>query len=418
MLLIFVLPLHTFITIRIGTHIKQVLLLSSWKEVFILSLSLIVGFLVFRDEKTRAAIYRPLYNKLAALYLLLSAIYVIFQRFDFSAIAGAAVNTRFILVFFCAQIIALYVKGIDIKLKNIVILIAFIVSIFGILQALFLDSTFLVNFGYDGPGINTPGVPPAVHYVAPDSDLIRAQATLRGPNIFGAFLLLPIVLQSLDLRKGRNWLSITRLLTMLMAFVLTYSRSAWIGLLLAGGVWITSSRYARIMIRKSIVPLSFSVLLFVGLTVMFVSPVRLSEVILHSNESVEGVQSNEGHIELSKKAAKEVIKDPLGDGLGSAGPVSAIEEQQQARIAENYYLQIGQEIGWTGMILFVVLQTTIMIALWKGRANDLHLALFLTAIAITVTNLFLHTWADEVVAITFWLFAGAALAPIKKVAKS
>jgi O-antigen ligase len=131
----------------------------------------------------------------------------------------------------------------------------------------------------------------------------------------------------------------------------------------------------------------------------------------HTDEtSVASSSSNSDHWSACYGALKQVVREPLGRGPGSAGPASFHNGDQPPRIAENYYLQIGQEYGWLGLGLFVALSILVARELYARRREPLALALFAAFIGLTIANLLLHAWADDTLAYMFWGFTGLALA--------
>ena len=113
-----------------------------------------------------------------------------------------------------------------------------------------------------------------------------------------------------------------------------------------------------------------------------------------------------------ERGAKEIIKKPLGTGVGSAGPASARNELGEVRIAENYYIQIGQEIGIVGMLLFIAFNIMVAIELWRRRSHQVAKVLLASLIGITFVNMLSHAWTDDTLAYIWWTLAGFALAPL------
>jgi O-antigen ligase len=126
--------------------------------------------------------------------------------------------------------------------------------------------------------------------------------------------------------------------------------------------------------------------------------------------SKAATSSNQGHTTAFKQASKDITHQPLGRGVGTAGPQS-VYNNQPARIAENYYLQIGQEAGLLGIILFVLICGFLGKMLYEKRADPLALTLFASLIGLSVVNLLSHAWQDDTIAYIFWGLAGIALAP-------
>jgi chromate transport protein ChrA len=87
-----------------------------------------------------------------------------------------------------------------------------------------------------------------------------------------------------------------------------------------------------------------------------------------------------------------------------------VHNLRPGRISENYYLQIGQEVGWLGLGLFVAIVIMVGHSLWRLRHELLARTLFVSLIGISVVALVQHVWVDDTLALLWWGFAGTALA--------
>jgi hypothetical protein len=75
-------------------------------------------------------------------------------------------------------------------------------------------------------------------------------------------------------------------------------------------------------------------------------------------------------------------------------------------IAENYYLQVGQEVGWLGLGLFVVILGTIAWRLWYQKTELLAVLLLASLAGISLVNFLNHAWTDDTLSLLWW---GAAV---------
>ncbi|MBU2213476.1 hypothetical protein KJ996_02460, partial [Patescibacteria group bacterium] len=75
-------------------------------------------------------------------------------------------------------------------------------------------------------------------------------------------------------------------------------------------------------------------------------------------------------------------------------------------LPENWYLQIGVELGLIGFAMFV---TVIMFVLRALRIRDDNKEIFLIFLGISIAALFLHAWEDSAVAYTVWVMIAAAV---------
>jgi hypothetical protein len=152
--------------------------------------------------------------------------------------------------------------------------------------------------------------------------------------------------------------------------------------------------------------------LAVGLGLLLRNNLGFENAILHTdNSSTAKVSSNQGHVTAFKAASKDIIHHPLGSGVGSAGPQS-VYNNHPGRIAENYFLQIGQEAGILGMALFITIGAALAWVLYARHGEPLALALLASLIGLSFVNLLSHAWSDDTLAYIFWGLAAIALAPI------
>ena len=198
---------------------------------------------------------------------------------------------------------------------------------------------------------------------------------------------------------------------LLLALAFSFSRSAWIGATasLLVVVWL-SFRSERI--RKNIGWGIAGVLLAAAIfTYAFRNNLGFENAVFHTDRNSKiATSSNEGHSAAFKSAAKDIIHQPQGGGVGSAGPQS-VYNKRTARIAENYYLQIGQEAGVIGMALFIAICAVVGRQLYLRRQDPFALALFASLVGISIINLLSHAWGDDTLAYVWWGLAGIYLGP-------
>ena len=137
---------------------------------------------------------------------------------------------------------------------------------------------------------------------------------------------------------------------------------------------------------------------------LFRSNSRLENVILHGRffeNRIEG--SDQQRLVALEKSTELISQEPFGHGLGSAGPASF--QSDSPVISENWYLQIGYELGVIGLILYIAAFVSLLGEFFRNLENSLAAALFAATIGLLATNIFLHAWADStLVLITFSLY--------------
>ena len=252
---------------------------------------------------------------------------------------------------------------------------------------------------------------------------VRIQSTLRGADPLGAYLVVIVAAvvalgarllakgRGMDKREKRQLMLLVILgVASLAVLYFTYSRSAYIGAAIAmfGAAWlsITNSQFKRRLLLAAAV----LCVLFGGAVLVLRHDPAFENTVFHTSQlSKSPKSSNAAHVIALKKGLHDVIHEPFGRGPGTAGPAST-HNNHPARIAENYFLQIGQEVGWLGLALFLAINVLIGKQLWDRRAEDdrLPMVLFVSLLGLSVVNMLLHAWADDTLAYIWWGMAGMA----------
>jgi len=220
------------------------------------------------------------------------------------------------------------------------------------------------------------------------------------------------------------------------ALFLTFSRSAWVAAVAI--VLVAAASLRRDLLLRSVPILSACFAAFLLLSVVAPS------VVLRTTSA--------DHLRRPLEAMKILLAEPYGRGLGAAGPAQhrvsdvclhyplgsdtswakarpdlcvyrgGIQVQPQDRdcrcpvIPENWYLQIGMELGVLGLVLYLILMYALLRNLLKLSTDHLSLTTSVTALfllGVSVAGLFLHSFEDSAVAYTVWVLAAVAL-PRKK----
>jgi len=406
-------PFHAFLTVWASSFAGHYTLIRLWKEFLLAILVLGAVYLLVEDKNLFRRIWR---TGLFRLILIYSAVIIIWGLLALAThnVTGKAmwygilIDLRF-LIFFCALMIISAKSGwLAANWQNILLVPAMIVAAFAVLQYLILPYDFLKHFGY-GDSTITP-----YETINHNLNHIRAASTLRGANPLGAYLLLPIsalaVLILREKRERRDKLMIS--FGMWLALAFSFSRSAWLGALasIIAIAWL-SIRNGR---AKKLVLLAVAgLLVLAGISLLALrNNTTFENYVYHTDHTSKIAESsNEGHSAAFKAAWHDISHQPLGRGTGTAGPASTYNYGHYGRISENYFMQIGQETGWIGMLLFIGICVTIARELWLRRADNLALILLASFIGITFINLLSHAWTDDTLAYLWWGLAAVALAP-------
>lgn len=408
--ILLLMPFHAFLTVWGSTIFGHYTALRLWKEVLLAICLVGVGYLALSDKKIRGQL---LSHRLVWLILSYTAITIIwgvvaYTRHDVSAKAlgyALLINIRFLAFFLVTWVIALHSNRLRANWQRIVFWPASIVIIFGLLQAFVLPHDFLKHFGYNLAMTIAP-----FETINNNTHYVRIISTLRGANPLGAYLIIPIsFLTVLIVRGKRNWQQAMLLLGALITLYFSFSRSAWLGTAISVSLILALSLRSALTKKRVLVVAAVGVVLLGGLMFSFQHNTRVENILFHTqtNSAVKNT-SDQGHATALKNGISDLLHQPLGQGPGSAGPAS-VYNNHPARIAENYYIQIGQELGWIGLIIFVLINLETGYMLWLRRADSLALILFASLIGISLINLLSHAWTDDTLAYIWWGLAGIAM---------
>jgi hypothetical protein len=410
------LPFHATLTVWVSSFASHYTLLRLWKEILLLLLVPLAVVVLWRVPKLRhqleigwlfwAIVFYAL------LHILLGGLALMKHQVTLTAFADAVIlNLRFLLIFLLALVFATQSEWLKIHWRQLLLWPAAAVVTFGLLQIFVLPVDFLRHFGY--------GVSTIMPFETVDQKLsyVRIQSTLRGANPLGAYLVLIVGALVVALLRKRLVLSkrvsgLLFLLGSLLVLGATYSRSAYLGLFVTvlALLWVVAHQAQK---RRWVVGgLTIVCVLLAGVFVGFRDNDRFQNTFFHSDEhSASLASSNASRGSAMLDGLHDVVTEPFGKGPGTAGPASAHNTQDAPRIAENYYLQIGQEVGWLGIALFVAISYMVVKRLWRRRADPLARTLLVSFFGISLINLMSHAWTDDTLSLIWWGFAGVALAP-------
>jgi O-Antigen ligase len=283
---------------------------------------------------------------------------------------------------------------------------ALVVVVFALLQITVLPHDALKYIGYSTDTI--------VPYLTVDqnTDFIRINSTMRGPNPLGAYAVIVLAgvvawllgKQTKPSGQKTTLVVATLLLGSIAALWASYSRSALIAAIGALLIVVVVMIGRRIGKRTWIITAAVSV---VGILAIIMSSGSnfVSNVILHENPT-EGnnVNSNQGHVTSLQDGIARLWQQPYGAGVGSSGSASLYTDAPL--IIENQYLFIAHEVGWAGLIVFMLIFVGILRRLWRRRHDWLGLTVFASGIGLAIIGVLLPVWTDDAVSIVWWGLAG------------
>ncbi|MBI1812683.1 hypothetical protein HY285_05000 [Candidatus Peregrinibacteria bacterium] len=342
-----------------------------------------------------------------------------------------------------------------------------VLALYGI-DSFFLPQNFFSALGYsDYHSLYMPSGPIAAFQQIVGTGIRRIQSVMSGPNQYGLWILIPWCfalqtwLQQPSLRRSICSIDAVKalvrrarpaeipafpwyLLLLAIALFLTFSRTAWIAValvtiiaLLHRNKELLRSWFNR---RVGFAVAAVAIILFVAFPAVFF---RLSSTRGHVDRPIDGIVT--------------ILAHPFGLGLGSAGPASnrgsdacvflepnddpswaksipnlcvyvgsvKVQPARDCRcplLPENWYLQMGIEMGVAGFGLYVALVILVLKKLRRAKGEGqltkgsqfairnsqfATQAVFLIFLGLSIAGLFLHSWEDSAAAYTVWMLVAA-----------
>lgn len=408
-------PLHIFLAQSLSLVTGGLEVWKIAKDVVLLLLVLFTVCLVFWQGRA-TKVFKLLIGfsvVYGGLHLLLWALHP--ELHDRSAALGTLYNVRLpLFVVLGYGSVRLLPKFVFSSIFRLVLVISTVVAGLGVLQY-FLPHDILTHVGYSLERGARP-----FFLIDTNADLIRIMATLREPNAFGAYLILPataLLAFWFKAKNGNKRMVLGGALGLhLLALFLTFSRSAWLGAAVALGlvIWWQLSQRKPQLARRFLLISGIVAVGFIATGWSLRNTAFFQQYIIHSNptEQVADLDSNDYHDLLLRQGLEGVRAEPLGHGPGTAGLVS-IQNPGGGQLTENYYVQIAYEVGVIGALLFVSFNVWLYVLIRRlGQSDAPAVVLCASFWGYAVTNMLLHTWSNEAVAAQWWLLGGMALATI------
>ncbi len=408
-------PFHAFLTVWLSSGIGHYTALRLWKECLLLLAGVGALYLLFTSMARRRQLRQDWLWRLIGLYGLVTVItglvsYLAGSVTPKAVLYGELINLRPFVFLFVAWIAAYSAPWLYKQWHKLVLGPALVVVVIGLLQRFVLPYDVMKHFGY---GPNTIGPYETIDH---KTSYIRIRSTLRGANLLGAYSILVLgVVGSIKLAKKHAGAVVLMMIATLIVLYASGSRGAWLGAIAALAVlaWL---RISNVRLRKLALFGVAGLVIVGGLTVFALrNNDFVQNTVFHTDEhSSSSVSSNSAHIAYSVTALKQIAHEPLGRGPGTAGQAGVYNTGHPARIAENNFLQIGQETGWLGLGLYVAILVLLAKRLWTRRQLPLAQLLLASLAGLSVMAMLMHVWADDTVAYLFFGLVGIALAQPSK----
>lgn len=409
---ILVVPFHAFLTVWASSLVGHFTLLRLWNEILLSALLVAILSILLNDTNLRNQVFS---NKLIRLVAVYGALTIVFglialahHQVGLKALGyGLIIDLRYLVWFVCVWIVSQRTTWLRNNWQKLVLLPLVFVIIFGLLQFFILPNNFLSHFGY---GKNT-----FVPYITinQDTNTIRIQSFLRGANPLGAYLaaMTAVIFGLVDFIRSKKsaYLWIVFLGTLATLF-LSFSRSGIIGAFVAVvvgvGIKLRTKKQKKVGIVCILLALAA---MSVGYISLQHNPSVQNAVLHVSSYSTAKQTSNEGHLASLLQSLRAISRQPLGQGVGTAGQASWYNTGHPVRNTESYFLQIGEETGWLGLTVFLAILAVTGRELWIRRDNPLALGLLAGLVGLIFVAQFSYAWSDDTLAFVWWGLVGIAL---------
>lgn len=404
-----VMPFYAFFSTWLGTALGPLVLWKSLSDIVVGLLGVMMTLWLALHRATAIRLWRQWSIRLAVLYVIVALGITLAQSSLASpqTQAGVIFGLRYITLFGVMLAASMSLPaGFDWKraAQQYVTGLTIVLAVLTILQVFVLPINFLQQFGYDRSTTIAPSM-----VIDDNPDARRAFVTMRGPNDFAAYVL--IILGMLVMRLVKKPVRVPLMILVVMMLFLSASRSAWLGAAALVASYVVMQYGRRIFRSKKM--LAGVVATVVVAALLFAASLTLPAVrlaLFHSSPQdshlTEG--STDAHWKATSLGVKRVMQRPLGCGLGCAGPASFYGDT--VRISENYYVQIAEETGVVGLLVWLGLFASVVAGLWRYLTHDRWAAaLLLSAVGLSVVGFWLHVWADGAVSLTWWGLAGLVL---------
>jgi hypothetical protein len=403
-------PFHAFLTVWLSSGLGHYTALRLWKECLLLLAGVAAIYVIWKTPRLKSALASGWLWRLIGAYTVVVLVWgaVAYRQGGVAAKAdlyGILLDLRPFAMVLIAWVAASTVPWLYHQWQRLVLWPAAGVVAIGLLQYFVLPYDVMKHFGYNGSTIWP------YETIDHKTSYIRIRSTLRGANLLGAYMIIVLSSSAGWLTRRRRLLAIIAIIASLVVLFASGSRGAWLGMLAAaavlGWLYLPSRKVRKLFLLSGAVGL----LLVSSLVVTLRNNDLVQNLVFHTDEhSTSKVSSNSAHVSYSIDAIKQIATEPLGRGPGTAGPAGVYNTGHTARIAENYFLQIGQELGWLGLGIFLAIYGLLARGLWQRRHLNLSRLLLASFVGLTVMALLMHLWTDDTAAYLWFGLAGIALA--------
>jgi hypothetical protein len=296
-----------------------------------------------------------------------------------------------------------------------VLVVGAIVAAIGVYEAIFSSAwnRFVVQTikypRYEAGVLHTYPAHPSdirVYGIVGGARVVRIGSVFLNQLSCGWYLILPFAVGlERAVRRTASPLVLMATIVIGAALLLTQTRSAILGALVVAFLAFQPAagrpRHWRIQVA----------ILLTGLAILAV-PAALGTGLANRVQSAgnQSDQSTAGHVSGFSSGLDTIGRHPLGLGLGTGAGTGQRFAVQNDVIAENNYLEVGDELGILPMLIFAALTVVLILRLRRvsrERFDPLVTAVWAAGLGLAVAAWFLQTWSNFAVAWTYWGVAGA-----------
>jgi len=240
-------------------------------------------------------------------------------------------------------------------------------------------------------------------------DKVRVFASLNSPGTLAGLLALALLCYLTVTRH--HLLALAGAGTLTVALSLTFVRSAWYALIVAGLAHVVASRgrSARLIFGAAAATVAAALAL---------SPVSAAaRDVVNRFETITQLETDRSANDRSTSFSTlfpQALAAPAGHGLGSAGEPSKLSGESSLRFPDNGYLSLLYQVGPGGFLLVVAALGLILVAAWKGaRTREPEQELRLLLFAMLVFLITLLAFGDVFygsLGVILWFIGGQVLA--------
>ncbi len=321
------------------------------------------------------------------------------------AIFALDLETRFFGVMLFFMFLDLDGKHIATLLRAMVWSVG-LIALYGLVQYRW-DYERLLPLVYHLPDLSADGIPRLYSYSLSAFD-----------PAYGAVVAILVLFSGAvrsTLRLALFWFAL-----LLPCLLLTYARSAYIGLLF-GVVTVCIADRAHFRRYATIIGIGIclvcAVLMFSGASVFNSDIGQRIKSIGSQTDSSSAV-----HKASMMKALQVISANPLGIGLGKSGIVQArfAGGVDAAEFTEDWILQAGVQTGVIGALAYLGLTGAVLVSLfrtrhyWNEDSKCLKVSAGAVLVAMTVAGVTIPVWDSLIAAVYAWALVGMALADGKR----